>query len=245
MERPSLRWLLCGHQRGSCSASSTSRSWWSCSTRSTRTVGVVAADRSRRRRGSRWHGRTRRCESPSSTRSWSASGDGDRAGARDRSPPSRWHRSTFFGRDAISFALVLPIALPGHRDRTRAVVDGRCDARSGLRHPRDHRRARDVLHRGRVQQRGRAPAADVRLARRGIDGPRGRRPDDLPLRDVPGDPHGRRSRGPPGLRAVVRRDHRHDLPGRHDQTLPIWIFNNISVPFESAGGDRRRDRGRS
>ena len=42
-----------------------------------------------------------------------AARDGDRARARARPPRSRVHRFRFFGREAISFLLVLPIALPG------------------------------------------------------------------------------------------------------------------------------------
>ena len=32
------------------------------------------------------------------------------------------------------------------------------------------------------------------------------------------------------VRAVVRRDHRHEFHGRDAKTLPIWIFNNLKLP---------------
>ena len=76
------------------------------------------------------------------------------------------HRFRFFGREAVSLLLVLPLALPGiitgialnscvplRRDRALAV--------------HDHHRARDVLHRGGLQQHARPAPADVRVALRG------------------------------------------------------------------------------
>ena len=71
------------------------------------------------------------------------------------------HRFRFFGREAVSLLLVLPLALPGiitgialqvvlqlHRDQPVAADD--------------HHRPRDVLHRRRLQQRHRPAAPDVR-----------------------------------------------------------------------------------
>ena len=44
---------------------------------------------------------------------------------------------------------------------------------------------------------------------------------------LPSDRDLARGRGPPGLRPVVRRDHRDDVHVRSGtQTLPIWIFSN-------------------
>ena len=48
----------------------------------------------------------------------------------------------------------------------------------------DRRRTRDVLRGGRLQQRDRAPAADVAVAHRGVDGSRCRRVADVPLRHL-------------------------------------------------------------
>ena len=105
--------------------------------------------------------------------------------------------------------------VPGDRHRAGAVVDGRRDARTQLRHPGDHHRPRDVLRRRRLQQRRGAPAADLGFDHRGVDGPRRRRDHDVPLRDVPRDPNGPAGRRVARLRAVVRRDHRDVLPGGH------------------------------
>ena len=68
-------------------------------------------------------------------------------------------RYRFFGRETISFLVILPIALPG-------IVTGIAlnttfsDTRGRSRPLDDHHRARDVLHRRRLQQRSRAYAAD-------------------------------------------------------------------------------------
>ena len=48
----------------------------------------------------------------------------------------------------------------------------------------DRDRPRDLLRGRRLQQRARAAAAHLAVARRGVDGPRGRRLADLPLRDL-------------------------------------------------------------
>ena len=46
---------------------------------------------------------------------------------------------------------------------------------------------------------------------------------------LPGDADGAAGRRPARVRAVVRRDHRHELHGRAaTQTLPIWILDELS-----------------
>ena len=113
------------------------------------------------------------------------------------------HRYRFFGRETISFALVLPIALPGiitgmalrSAYNTTGVKLGLVD---------DHDRPRDLLRRGRVQQRGRPSATDVGVDRRGVDGPGRRRVADVPARHAADDRDGAGRRRPARLRAVVR-----------------------------------------
>ena len=90
-------------------------------------------------------------------------------------------RYSFFGRETISFLLVLPIALPG-------VVTGIAlrttlrDLRHRLRAADDHRRPRDVLRRHRLQQRHRPAAPPAAHAGGGVGGPRRRHVHDLPAR---------------------------------------------------------------
>ena len=93
---------------------------------------------------------------------------------------------------AVSFLLVLPIALPGivtgdraaehvrPHDRPRAVrLPGR------VRIPLARHRPRHVLHRRRLQQRGRPAAPLVAEPARSVGRPRRPRLPDVPLRHVP------------------------------------------------------------
>ena len=103
------------------------------------------------------------------------------------------HRFRFFGREVVSFVLILPLALPGnhHRDGAQLVLHLR------RRQPvaaDDRHRTRDVLHRDRLQQRHRPAAPHADVADRGLDGPRRRRADDVSPRDPAGDRHGARRR---------------------------------------------------
>ena len=126
------------------------------------------------------------------------------------------HRFRFFGREAVSFLLVLPIALPGiitgmalnsyftywhFNFGLWTIVIG----------------ARDVLRRRRLQQRDRAAAARARLADRGVDGSRRGRLPDLPLRHVPVDLDGADLRRPARVRALVRRGDRDHVHRRREQ----------------------------
>ena len=88
-------------------------------------------------------------------------------------------RYSFFGRESISFLLVLPIALPGVRDRHRPEHDVP-DGRRQLRADDDHRRARHVLRRHRLQQRHRPPAPPAADAGGGLRRPRGGHLDHVP-----------------------------------------------------------------
>ena len=142
--------------------------------------------------------------------------------SRSARPRSRWSsarspsytvaRYDFFGKTSISFLVILPIALPGHRHRHGAERDVHAGAR---REPvavdGDHR-PRDVLHRRRLQQRRRAAAAHARLARG-----RGRRPRRAALArrscdiTLPADALGADRRRAARLRAELRRGDRHDV----------------------------------
>ena len=127
----------------------------------------------------------------------------------------------------VSFLVILPIALPGIVTGMALNTTFRTFG-ARLRPVHDHRRPRHVLHRDRLQQRDRPPATHGAIARGGVDGPRRGHLPDIPARDVPGHRHGAGRRRPARVRAVVRRDHRHDLHGRAGtQTLPIWIFQQL------------------
>ena len=86
-------------------------------------------------------------------------------------------RYRFFGRETISFLVILPIALPGIVTgiALNATFDTVLEPFGDLvRAPHDRRRARDLLHRRRLQQRDRAAAAHVALVRGGLRRPRRR-----------------------------------------------------------------------
>ena len=139
-------------------------------------------------------------------------------------------RYRFFGRETISFVVILPLALPGivtgHRPQHRLPGD-----RPAARPAHDHRGPRHVLHRGHLQQRDRATAPHLAFDRGGFGGPWRRHVRDIPTRDDPGHPHGADRRRPAGLRPVLRRDHRDELHVRAGtQTLPLWIFSNFQRP---------------
>ena len=108
-------------------------------------------------------------------------GDDRRADPRHRSSRSPCSAIRFFGREAISFLVILPLALPG-------IVTGMALNTAfrtlgfDVRAVHDHRRARHVLHRGHLQQRHRPPPPDVALVRGGLDGPRRRHVADVPAR---------------------------------------------------------------
>ncbi len=71
------------------------------------------------------------------------------------------HRFRFFGRETVSFLVILPHRPAWDRDRDRAE-HGVPDDRPRIRPPDDHHRPRHVLHRGRLQQRDRPAATHAR-----------------------------------------------------------------------------------
>ena len=86
-------------------------------------------------------------------------------------------RYSFFGKETISFVVILPIALPGiitGLALQATILNVLAAARHQLRDLDDHHRARDFLHRRRLQQRGREDATRIGVARGGIDGSRRR-----------------------------------------------------------------------
>jgi ABC-type spermidine/putrescine transport system permease subunit I len=90
-----------------------------------------------------------------------------------------------------------------HRDGDGPIDDVRLTQRA-TRHPDGDRRARDVLHRARLQQRDRPVATDVTLLRGGVGGPRRACLPDIPVRDVPVAPVRPAGRRTAGVRPVVR-----------------------------------------
>ena len=132
-----------------------------------------------------------------------------------RSSSARWSRSRsqryrFFGRETISFVVVLPLALPG-------IVTGialntafaRSASSSGfLTIIVGHATFCIVVIYNNVIARLRRTS---RSHRGGIGRPGRRHVRDVPPRDLPGRPDGADRRGAAGLRAVLRRDHRHEL----------------------------------
>ena len=139
-------------------------------------------------------------------------------------------RYRFFGRETISFLIILPIALPGIV--TGMALNATFTQVLGSRPVAVHRdrRPRHVLHRRRLQQRGRAAAAGRDVARGGVDGPRRELLVTFRLVTFP------------TLRTAL-------VAGAllafalsldeiivttftigQDQTLPIWIFANYARP---------------
>ena len=126
-------------------------------------------------------------------------------------------RYRFFGRQTVSFLVILPIALPGIVTgiALNATIDTVLEPVGiGVRAVHDRRRPRDLLHRRRLQQRRRPPPSDRRLVRGGVLGPRRRHLADVPPRHAPGTPDRDARRRPARLRPLVRRDRRHDLHRR-------------------------------
>ena len=149
-------------------------------------------------------------------------------------------RYRFFGREAISFVVVFPIALPG-------IVTGMAlsttfaDDRAAARVPVDRHRARDVLHRARLQQRHRPAPAHRAIARGGLGRPGRRRLGNVPAGDVPGRPVGHAGRNAARVRALLRRGDRHDLHRRRRaRRCRIWIFQSFrlanQVPLVNVAG---------
>ena len=125
----------------------------------------------------------------------------------------------FFGRDTISFALVLPIAFPGIV--TAIALASFVDAVPGLNFGipaiiLGHATFCVVVVFNNVVARLRRI---VPVDARGVDGSRGRRVYDLPLHHVSGDEDRARRGWPARLRPVVRRDRRHELSVRCDADL--------------------------
>ena len=68
-------------------------------------------------------------------------------------------RYAFFGRETISFVVILPIALPGIVTGMALSTTFATLSAADFGHVHDRRRPRDVLHRARLQQRHRPAAA--------------------------------------------------------------------------------------
>ena len=131
-------------------------------------------------------------------------------------------RYRFFGRNAVSFLLVLPIALPGivtavalQNSFNRTIDLGLVDVPRRLRVPLARHRPRHVLRRDRLQQRRRPAAADRRrtCSRRR---PTSARTAGQTFRYVtfPLVRSALRRRRHPRLRAQLRRDRRHHVHRR-------------------------------
>ena len=140
-------------------------------------------------------------------------------------------RYRFFGRETISFLVILPIALPGivtgiALNSTFTQVLG-----IDLEPVHDRGRARDLLHRRRLQQRDRPPAAAVGLVRGGVGRPRRDAVADLPLVTLP---NMRTALVAGALLAFALSFDEIIVTtftiGAGDETLPIWILTNFSRP---------------
>ena len=123
-------------------------------------------------------------------------------------------RFEFFGRDAISLLVILPIALPGIITGIALNNFFRTILGVPLLDLDGGDRARHLLHRHGVQQRDRAPAPHGHEPRGGVRRPRRRRLDDVPAGHVPAAALGAARRRPARLRAELRRDHRDDVHRR-------------------------------
>ena len=141
-------------------------------------------------------------------------------------------RHRFFGRETISFLVILPIALPGIV--TGVALSNTFTQVLGDRPQPLHgdRRPRHLLHRRRLQQRRRPPAPHLGLLRGGLGRPRRRHLADLPLR------HPSRACARPSVAgALLAFALSFDeiivttfTIGAGEETLPIWIFRNLFRP---------------
>ena len=141
-------------------------------------------------------------------------------------------RHRFFGRETISFLVILPIALPGIvtgvalNNTFTQVLGDRTQPLHGDRRPRH------LLHRRRLQQRRRPPAARLGLLRGGLGRPRRPHLADLPLRH-PARACGRALVAGALLAFALSFDEiivTTFTIGAGEETLPIWIFRNLFRP---------------
>ena len=152
------------------------------------------------------------------------------------------HRFRFFGREAVSLFLVLPIALPGiitglalrsfftfggiNLSLTTIIIG--------------HTTFCIVVVYNNVLARLRRTSGSLG---RGLHGSRRPRSSDLPIRDSADDRHRPRLRGPARLRSFLRRGHRHHLHGRGaDDPAHLDLRSHPARPA-AARGERRRDGG--
>ena len=153
-------------------------------------------------------------------------------------------RFPFYGRDAVSLLVILPIALPGivtgialnNAFRTIFGVGAR------VRHDRD--RARDVLHRDRVQQRDRPVAAYRRALEQASADLGASGFTTFRLVTFPMIRSALLAGGAARVRAVVRRDHRDHVHRRREPADAADLDLQQPVPAEP-GADRQRGRGRA
>ena len=124
-------------------------------------------------------------------------------------------RYRFFGREVVTFAVILPIALPGiitglALQATIIDVLGPLGRRLRSRR-RSSSATRPSASSSSTTTCSRGCGGRRRLARRGVGGPRRRQLADVPIRHVPADADGAARRRAARVRALVRRGHRHDL----------------------------------
>ena len=151
-------------------------------------------------------------------------------------------RYSFFGRETISFVLILAIALPGHGHGHGPIDDLRRRSHVPLGFMTiviGHATFCIVLVYNNAVARYRR---HVELARGGIGRPRRRHVPDVPLRHVPGAPIGADRRWPAGVRPVVRRGDRHDIHGRRRQDPADLDLPELPARQPGPAGQRRRTR---
>ena len=143
------------------------------------------------------------------------------------------HRFRFFGRDTVSLLVVLPIALPGivtgmalHGVLSPASTSvGLTSSRWSL----AHATFCIVVVYNNVVARLRRLSPNARGGLGRTSGPTGSRPSGYVTFPLLRSALARRRAA--GLRAVLRRDHRHHLHRRaRVETLPQWILRNVPRP---------------
>ena len=143
--------------------------------------------------------------------------DGDRARCSARWPALAVARYRFFGREAVSFLVILPIALPGIvtgmalNATFREVLEPFGVGLGLFTVIVGHATFCIVVD---LQQRRRAAAADVALVRGGVGRPRRVDLADVPLRHAPGAALGAGGGRAARVRALLRRGDRHDVHRR-------------------------------
>jgi hypothetical protein len=152
-------------------------------------------------------------------------------------------RYRFFGRDTVSFLIILPIALPGivtgmalNATFTQVLGSGPV----ALHGDRGHATFCIVVVFNNAVARLRRSGTSLEEASMDLGA---NSLAHVPVRDIPDAADRPRGRRPPGLRAVVRRDHRHDVHDRSGADPADLDLHQLRAAESAADRERGRPDG--